>query len=310
VGGVSARDARGIAEELHTTSNFIESMRRRGDRSEFAVWLKQTTPKAIRLSVPLGFLERQPLLSEEAFEQVIEANRAKYCGTEADIAGFEMPVSAEAEPPPSEPALPGRALAPPEPRTPRLAQEERPPPPSRDRPVREEPVRSHELGKGGSQHRYVQQLIRQLAEERGLRVVVEEAVPGGQVDVGLHQGDLSIACEISITSTPEYEAQNLAKCLRAGFTRIWAIAPDAKRRRAIQVQAEARLGTVDVERVEFFTTEEMIEALDGLSVPEPEEKIVKGYRVRTTHKAITPAEAKARRADIARILSQSMRATR
>ncbi|HEX7760583.1 MAG TPA: hypothetical protein VF459_13835 [Caulobacteraceae bacterium] len=59
--------------------------------------------------------------------------------------------------------------------------------------------------------------------------------------------------------------------------------------------------------MEFFTTEELIGALDGLSVPEPAEKVVKGYRVKTTRKAISPAEAKDRRANIARILSQSPR---
>jgi hypothetical protein len=135
--------------------------------------------------------------------------------------------------------------------------------------------------------------------------VIEEAVAGGQVDVGLHQGDLSIACEISVTSTPEYEAQNLAKCLQAGFVHVWAVAPDAKRRKAIQLQAEARLGSEDAARIDFLTTEELIEALDSLTVPEPEEKVVKGYRVKTTRKAISPTEAKARRASIARILAQS-----
>ena len=161
-------------------------------------------------------------------------------------------------------------------------------------------------GKGGSQHKYLQQLIKQLAEERGLRVVLEEAVEGGQVDVGMHQGDLSIACEISVTSTPEYEAQNLAKCLRAGFARIWAIAPDAKRRRAIKAQADARLGA-DAARIEFFTPQEIIGALDALVVPEPEEKVVKGYRVKSVRKAITPGEAQERRASIARILSSTTR---
>lgn len=130
------------------------------------------------------------------------------------------------------------------------------------------------------------------------------ALSGGYV---LHQGDLSIACEISVTSTPEYEARNLAKCLRAGFARVWAIAPDAKRRKAIQLQAEARLGADDAGRVEYFTTEELILALDRLSVPEAAEKVVKGYRVTTTRKAISPNEALERRANIARILSRSAR---
>ena len=48
-----------------------------------------------------------------------------------------------------------------------------------------------QAGKGGSQHRYVQHLNKRLAEEHGFLAVVEEAVAGGSVDVGLHRGDLS-----------------------------------------------------------------------------------------------------------------------
>ena len=55
-GGVSAKDARTLADELHTTSDFIEGMKRRGPRSEFAVWVKHLTGQAIRLSVSLSFL--------------------------------------------------------------------------------------------------------------------------------------------------------------------------------------------------------------------------------------------------------------
>jgi hypothetical protein len=304
-GGVSARDARALADELHTSSDFIESMRRRGGRTEFAVWLKHLTAHAVRLSVPLGFVESQPILTEEEFSEVIDANRARYCGTLDEVlsADFQAPSARD------EFAAQARGTEPPP--TPTAASERR----QREEPSIERsgprptpaPRPEPTPGKGGSQHKYLQQLIKQLAEERGLRAVIEEAVPGGQVDVGLHQGDLSVACEISVTSTPEYEAQNLAKCLGAGFSRIWAIAPDAKRRRAIKQAAEARLGPDDVGRVEFLTTEEMIEALDALSVPEPEEKVVKGYRVKTTRKAISPTEAKDRRANIARILSQSIR---
>jgi hypothetical protein len=302
-GGVSSRDARALADELHTSSDFIESMRRKGGRTEFAVWLKHVTPHAVRLSVPLGFVESQPILSEEEFAQLLETNRERYCGTtaEVEIASFRPPAHEDSDDhhaaphsfEPTQPEAPPREAPPME----RAARE----PPSA--PRRPEPT----PGKGGSQHKYLQQLVKQLAEERGLRAVLEEAVSGGQVDVGLHQGDLSIACEISVTSTPEYEAQNLAKCLRAGFVRIWAIAPDSKRRRVIQQHAEARLGPEDAAQIEFLTTEELIEALDALSVPEPEEKVVKGYRVTTTRKAISPGEAKHRRANIARILSQSMR---
>jgi hypothetical protein len=307
-GGVSARDARAMADELHTSSDFIESMKRRRGTSEFAVWIKHQTPQAIRLSVPLGFLERQPILVEEEYEALLERNRVLYCGTldEASLArpSFAAPEMLAPEPEATAASQPARKSEP-EPVIPSPSRvetdNETPAPPRELRPPRPAPAES---GKGGSQHRYVQHLIKRLAEERGLRAVIEEAVEGGQVDVGLHQGDLSVACEISVTSTPEYEALNLAKCVRAGFARIWAVAPDAKRRRAIQKSAEARLALEDFARIEFLTTEDVVAALDALSVPEPAEKVVLGYRVTSSRKSISPTEATERRAAVARILSR------
>jgi hypothetical protein len=309
VGGVSAKDARALADEMRTEPEFIERMRRRGDRTEFAVWLKHQTPQAIRLTVPIGFLERQPILTEEAFEAVLEQNRERYCGTLDDVVGFEF---RQAEPEPEAPR-PDPARPPvetveeptPDATEPCYTEPTREPPRGRARP----PPEPKEAGKGGSQHRYVQHLIKELAEERGLRAVIEEAVSGGQVDVGLHQGDLSVACEISVTSTPQYETRNLAKCIQAGFIRIWAISPDNKRRKAIIQSAQARLSPDEFAKVEFLTTDELVTALDSLTVPVPEEKVVAGYRVTSTRKVISPVEARERRASIARILTDSMRET-
>jgi hypothetical protein len=295
VGGVSARDARALADELRTTSEFIESMRRRRGRTEFAVWVKNQTAHAIRLPVPLGFVEQQPILTEEEYATLIDNNRHRYCGSGTgtefsrgtDTAGrsyghgFLAPDRSPIRPTPHEGLPPASRLAP--------------------------HGQSRLAGKGGPQHKYLQQLVKQLAEERGLRAVIEEAVPGGQVDVGLHQGDLSIACEISVTSTPDYEAQNLAKCLRGGFSRVWAIGIDRKRRSSLEATAKGRLDPLDIVKVEFLTTEELIDALDALSVPDTDDMVIKGYRVKSTLKPISPMEAKERRANIARILSRSTR---
>ncbi len=319
VGGVSAKDARALADEMHTSSNFIEGMRRRGGRSEFAVWLKHQTPQAIRITVPLGYLERQPLLSEEAYAAVIEANRERYCGTLADVVGFEVSVPSEREtdapPRRAQGERPAMPIDEPEVEPPETIAEANvsaePPPPDR---LRQEPrarprgpVEPRELGKGGSQHRYVQHLIKGLAEERGFRTVIEDAVDGGQVDVALHRDGLSIACEISVTSKAEYEAQNLAKCVRAGFPRIWAIASDQRQRRLVEAAAKARLGADDLAKVEFLLTGDVIMALDGLVARPTEETRVRGYKVKVSHKAVSASESQDRRAAIARVVSQSLR---
>lgn len=301
-GGVSARDARALADELHTSSDFIESMRRRGGRTEFAIWLKNQTPHAIRLSVPLGFLEGQPILTEEAYEELIGANRTRYCGTLDDVlkADFGAPPEPEQLREPTSTPLSQPKLGP----QPVAAYKS---PPMGPQPIRPSRAGPPEPGKGGPQHKYLQQLVKQLAEERGLRAVIEEPVADGQVDVGLHQGDISVACEISVTSKLDYEARNVAKCLRAGFARVWSISPDARRRKAIRSTLEAQLSGEEITRVEFLTPEELVDALDGLAIPAPDETMVKGYRVRTTRKLVPASEAKERRAQIARILSQSVK---
>ena len=324
-GGVSAKDARALAGDLHTDVEFIESMKRRQGKSEFAVWIRNQTPRAIRLTVPLGFLERQPILSEEEYEALVDANRRRYCGTldEVEVQLRKLRPQREFSPggerhaaPRTEKPAAGRA----EPQTfehRELSQErpEEPPteaplPPEASssvpprEPVRQPPAPPTEPGKGGSQHKYLQQLVKGLATDRGFRAVIEEQVPGGQVDVGLHRHGFSIACEISVTSTPDYEAQNLAKCLRAGFSRVWAVAPDAKRKRAIQAKAKERLGD-QAAMVEFLTADEAAFLLDQFVAPEPEPTIVRGYKVTGSTKVVSPEDAAARRAAIARVLTQS-----
>ncbi len=83
-------------------------------------------------------------------------------------------------------------------------------------------------GRGGPQHKYLQQLVRKLAEDRGYTVSVERPVLDGHghIDVHLQRGDMSIGCEISVTTGAEHETQNLAKCLSAGFGYAVLISPN------------------------------------------------------------------------------------
>ncbi len=295
-GGVSSRDARVLADELRTDTDFIEGMKRHTDRSEFAVWLKHQTPRAIRLSVPLGFLERQAVQSEEGFAEVMQANRARYCCPLANLPRFDS--SPEQSPdtdtgdhapsPSPEYAPASTSLSTPY-----------------QKPTR--PTIDRELGKGGPQHRYVQHVVKGLAEERGFRAVIEAPVPGGQVDIALYHGDLSIACEVSVTSTAEYEARNLAKCLAGGFSQVFAIGNDAKRIRAIEATAKRTLSEGELAKVVFLTLEDVAAALDTLAMPPADSQVVRGYRVKVARSVVSAMEAHDRRASIARVIARSLR---
>jgi len=153
----------------------------------------------------------------------------------------------------------------------------------------------------------VQHLIKGLGEDRGFRAVIEESAGSGQIDVALHREGLSIACEISVTSKPEYEAQNLAKCLRGGFSWVFAVAADARRLRAIEAQARERLSGEDMARILFLKPELVADALDRLAAPTEEPSLVRGYRVKVSRTTVGAAEAQDRRAAVARVIAQSMR---
>ncbi|MDP9114244.1 MAG: hypothetical protein M3O20_11265 [Acidobacteriota bacterium] len=60
-------------------------------------------------------------------------------------------------------------------------------------------------GRGGQQHKYLQELIKRWAENRGFAVTVEKSILGGLglVDVALEKSGRAIACEISVTTDAE-----------------------------------------------------------------------------------------------------------
>ncbi|MBV9182363.1 MAG: DUF87 domain-containing protein, partial [Acidobacteria bacterium] len=248
-GGVSAKDARSLADELRTTPEFIEGMRRRGPRTEFAVWVKHLTGQAIRLSVPLGFLESQPTLETEEYEELLSRNRTAYCGTLADIPTWTPPVRAPEESKKPQPA-PVVSVETPTKSDPVLAPINLPisavqvPTTVPAPPVVEEPPvsartklaeeRASDSGKGGREHRYLQALAKQLAEQAGLRATIEAPLPdgNGQVDILLERDGVVAAIEVSVSTPVSWEQANLRKCLLAGYPRIAVVLAKSKRTQA------------------------------------------------------------------------------
>ena len=325
-GGVSAKDARALADELRTTHEFIDGMKRKGPRSEFAVWVKHLTGHAVRLSVPLGFLERQPALDDEDYDALIAKNRLRYCGTLADVRvptlsapalldaqierAFQSPSPGPhdraARPPDDVPVEQAKEVT--------AANESQPSAQSAPvrPPVQTESVRveDYSFGKGGTKHRYLQKLVKDLAEQNGLQARIEAplSVGEGQVDVLLERDGVVAAIEISVTTPVEHEIANVSKCLACGYPRVGVVLVKSKvshasyRATILESIAETERG-----RVTFLTPEDLPDFIASLApVPEPTESIVKGYRVRTTYNDTSPEEAKARREALARIIVKSL----
>lgn len=63
---------------MATTHEFISSMRKRQRSTEFAAFVKNVTPNAIRLTVPFGTMEAMPRMSRASWVSLIERNIIAY----------------------------------------------------------------------------------------------------------------------------------------------------------------------------------------------------------------------------------------
>ena len=165
-------------------------------------------------------------------------------------------------------------------------------------------------GKGGRQHQYLQGLIKKMAEENGYRAIIERPTPDrqGQVDVSLERDDRKIACEVSVTTDGRQELGNIQKCLTAGYDQVILCAIDKTSLQKLKKVITKELKEADLERVLFLESTELLLHLAQQASTNPvTEKRIKGYKVKVQHQAVTEADEKTRREDIAKVLSDAMR---
>ena len=75
-GGVSRKDANALDSDMRTTNDFLMAMRKRENATEFACYIRNATPAAVKLSIPLGSAEGEPTMSEAAYETLLARSRA------------------------------------------------------------------------------------------------------------------------------------------------------------------------------------------------------------------------------------------
>jgi predicted DNA-binding transcriptional regulator AlpA len=135
------------------------------------------------------------------------------------------------------------------------------------------PAAMHLPGRGGPQHKYLQSLVKRLAEDRGFTVSVEKRVLDGHghIDVFLEREGLTIGCEISVSTSANHEIQNLSKCLAAGFKYAVLLSQDER----TLSEARALLAQSDEERVRFLSPDDLIAFLDEFERPKSvEERLI------------------------------------
>lgn len=93
-------------------------------------------------------------------------------------------------------------------------------------------------GRGGRHHQELQAVINRMAESYSFQVEMEKSVSGGAgfVDVSLENENLKIACEVSVTSTADYETHNILKCLSAGYNYAVVVVSNQKKISALNAK--------------------------------------------------------------------------
>jgi hypothetical protein len=156
-----------------------------------------------------------------------------------------------------------------------------------------------------SQHRYLQTLIKKMAEDKGYKATVEQPTPDGQgkVDVSLERDGKKIACEISITSTPDYEMGNIEKCLLAGYEKVVLCAPDKKSLEKIKALAGEKFTGPDKERILFLHPDELFFFFEQEAAKEAgKEERVKGYKVKVRFQPVKEEEKQNKREAVAKVI--------
>lgn len=273
-GGVTDSDARKIAPDMRTTSDFLLSMRKheRREITEFALSVRNLTSHALKISIPLGYLESHAILEPHQRDELLETNRQRI--------GYAPKIEEGHQFPESQPnAIPAQV---------------EPTPVSEPKPT--------------NSHRGLQNRIKQAAQERRFSATIEKPVLDGKgrIDVALERDDLRIACEVSVTTKTEHELHNIEKCLAAGYDQIWVTSPDPEYLRKLRENLSPILPEETRKRVSFLLENELDLQLEALSTQTPvRQSMVLGYEVNVVHSQISPAQAKDRRARLATVLSSS-----
>jgi hypothetical protein len=257
-------------------------------------------------------------IARERRERIVELSRRSYGRkreeVEAELEKERASARPKGEPPAEEKAAEAVMAARPKPEEKKRAE------PRVEAPEAEEPPRVRRAvpeaveplppGRGGRQHRYLQELLKRLGESRGYRVSVEKQILGGAgiIDVALENEGERIACEISVTTTVEHEIQNMQKCLAAGFAYVVLVATERKALGKARELASEALGETDPSRVRFLTPEEFVSFLEELAAKAAaKEETVRGYKVKVKYKPVSEAEKKTRKQAITETIVSALR---
>ncbi|MEO7216325.1 type IV secretion system DNA-binding domain-containing protein [Mucilaginibacter sp.] len=174
------------------------------------------------------------------------------------------------------------------------------------------PIKDAEPQKQETQHRYLQTLIKRMAESRGYTASIEEPTPDGKgkVDVSLKGNNKRIAVEINDTSKDDWELHNIQKCLTAGYDTVVACSMDATVISRMLSKVSEKFDIVEQSKILILNPDSLFLFLDSEIAREASTEVrVKGYRVNVEYNAVPPHEMERKRELVAKSIMDAKRKT-
>ena len=165
-------------------------------------------------------------------------------------------------------------------------------------------------GRGGPQHKYLQELLKRWAESRDWRATIEETILDGlgNVDVALRKGDQAVACEIAVTTAPDHEIGNIQKCLAAGFHQVVVVSSEKKTLIKTRQLAANTFSEDELKRIHFCTPEEAFAVLEEVEAETASTSgTVRGYKVKVKYKSVTEQDKTAKREAVSQVIANAMK---
>lgn len=163
-----------------------------------------------------------------------------------------------------------------------------------------------------SYHRYLQSLIKRMAEQRGYKATIEEPTSDGlgRVDVGFEKDGEKIACEISVTTSVDHEIDNIKKCLKNGYSKVLVCVQNKKTVEDLKSIVVSEINVTSRENIFILLPDEVLVFFESLGIKESDSNAqtkVKGYRVKLKYNMVSEIQKKHKQETINEIISQSLK---
>ena len=322
------------ARALESGFSFFEARDLQNLEIGQAITRVEKSDNDFNLSVP--FPEAiDPADAEATRQAVIAASRAKYATPRAEVeaaelAQFNLEVAEPETPkikPASTPSAKHSEIKTAEVPKPTVSEKEKTPvvaevtakPAEEPRQIIREPSPPRDLGRGGAQHKAIQERLQSEAHALGFFAEVESTLNAGSkqaADLVLRLGQLNIAVEISVTTTADHEFGNVKKCLDAGFSRVVVVSPTPGRLEPIKIAVNAGLGSEMAAKVGFHTPDEFIAELKQIAteatakeVPPPisNERTTRGYKIKRHGTGASQGDRQAKEKMAVEIMTSAMK---